>query len=75
MAAALFNRYADAAKARAISAGTAPGERVRLNSLSICQIGCPGCSQRHTIRLRLKPIPTTALNRCLGDWFAHLIES
>jgi arsenate reductase len=28
MAAALFNRYADASKARAISAGTAPGERV-----------------------------------------------
>jgi arsenate reductase len=28
MAAALFNRHADASKARAISAGTAPGERV-----------------------------------------------
>jgi arsenate reductase (thioredoxin) len=28
MAAALFNRLADAGKARAISAGTAPGERV-----------------------------------------------
>jgi arsenate reductase len=28
MAAALFSRHADASKARAISAGTAPGERV-----------------------------------------------
>ncbi len=28
MAAAFFNRWADATKARAISAGTAPGERV-----------------------------------------------
>jgi arsenate reductase len=28
MAAALFNRHADASKAHAISAGTAPGERV-----------------------------------------------
>jgi arsenate reductase len=28
MAAALFNRHANASKARAISAGTAPGERV-----------------------------------------------
>lgn len=37
MAAAFFNHFADAQKARAISAGTAPGERVHPEVLAVMQ--------------------------------------